>query len=155
MLLHELPNPWTPSLCSIPNCTITSAFVGPNIFHITLLSNVCNLCSSLKIRDVMFHIHTKQMVQLFYISYKYWSLVHSEVNMMITLTVFELRAYRLPQNDLFLISSYTSTLVNIIFSDKKTRRRKILNVYCIMTLFLVLLLCHVHTFSCRHNIIHT
>lgn len=124
MLLHELPNPLTPLLCSIPNCKITSTFLCPNIFHITLLSNIGNLCSSLKIRDLMFHIHTKQMAELFYISYKYWSLVHSEVNITITLTVFELRANRLPQNDLFLISSCTSTLVNIVFSDTQNLKKK-------------------------------
>jgi len=44
---------------------------------------------------------------------------------MITLTVFELRAYRLPQNDLFLISLCTSTLVNIIFfRQTKSEERK-------------------------------
>jgi hypothetical protein len=57
-------------LCSCLHSLITSSLVGPTFFLGTLFSDILSLRSSLRVRETMFHIHTKQKSKtvVFYIS---------------------------------------------------------------------------------------
>jgi hypothetical protein len=49
---------WSSSLCSFLHPTVTSSFFGPNILLSTLFSNTLRLCSTLNVRDQVWHPYT-------------------------------------------------------------------------------------------------
>ena len=63
ILFREEYKPWSSSLCSFLQCSVTSALSGPNTFLSTLLSTSLSLCCFLDVRD-KFHTHTKQQAKL-------------------------------------------------------------------------------------------